>query len=95
MTAKQRRRFYQTPAWRSMSRHIRQRDGWLCQSCLPRTVGATLVHHVVPLSENGEPLTESNLTSLCADCHRSAHSQVVDQGRQEWKRYIENLMERF
>ena len=94
MTDKQRKRFYQTREWRSMSRLIRQRDGWLCTSCRPRRVAAELVHHIVPLSENGEPLKESNLTSLCADCHRFAHSQV-DQGKQEWKRYIENLMERF
>ena len=95
MTRIQRKRFYETREWRSMSRLIRQRDGWLCQGCLPRTVGAALVHHKVPLSEGGPPLEEENLVSLCADCHRSAHSQVVDQGKQEWKRYIENLMERF
>ena len=94
MTAIQRKRFYQTREWRSMSRHIRQRDGWLCQGCLPRTVGAELVHHKVPLSEDGPPLEESNLVSLCADCHRARHEQV-DEGKQEWKRYIVGLMERF
>ena len=74
----------QTREWRSMSRHIRQRDNWLCTSCRPRRVAAELVHHIVPLSENGEPLKESNLTSLCADCHRQRHGQVVDKGKQEW-----------
>ena len=76
-----------------MSRHIRQRDGFLCQSCLPRTVGATLVHHVVPLSGNGAPLKESNLISLCADCHRRRHGQV-DQEKQAWVTYIRDLMEK-
>ena len=79
MTAKQRKSFYATPAWRSMSRHIRERDGWMCTSCRPRRVAAELVHHVVPLSEGGEPLTQSNLTSLCAECHRDRHGQVVDE----------------
>ena len=55
MTAMQRKRFYQTREWRAMSRHIRQRDGWLCAGCKPRTVAAELVHHIVPLSENGRP----------------------------------------
>ena len=94
MTAKQRRRFYATPEWRSMSRHIRQRDNWLCQGCLPRTVGAALVHHKVPLSAGGEPLSESNLISFCADCHRRRHGQVVDQEKQKWVDYIRDLMEK-
>ena len=93
MTAKQRKRFYQTREWRSMSKRIRERDGWLCQSCLPRTVGAELVHHIVPLSENGEPLKESNLISICAECHRLRHDQV-DEGRREWVNYIRDLMEK-
>ena len=36
VTAMQRKRFYQTREWRSMSRHIRQRDGWLCTSTAGR-----------------------------------------------------------
>ena len=94
MTRTQRQRFYATREWRAMSRHIRQRDNWLCTSCRPRRVAAELVHHIVPLSENGEPLKESNLTSLCADCHRAKHSQVVDKGKQEWVTYIRDLMEK-
>ena len=94
MTAMQRKRFYQTREWRAMSRHIRQRDGWLCAGCKPRTVAAELVHHIVPLSENGPPLSESNLISLYAECHRARHDQVVDKGKQEWVRYIAVLMEK-
>ena len=94
MNLRQRQKFYQTREWRAMSRHIRQRDNWRCADCRPRTVGAALVHHIVPLSENGPPLSESNLISLCAECHRQRHGQVVDKGKQEWKRYIKNLMEK-
>ena len=95
MTRREAQRFYATPQWRAMSRHVRARDGWLCQSCLPRTVAAKLVHHKVAINDGGEPLKESNLVSLCADCHRSAHSAVVDEGKREWVDYIKNLMERF
>ena len=95
MTARQRREFYHSPEWRAMSHHIRERDGHRCTACKPRTVGARLVHHVKPLSEGGAALDPANLVSLCAECHRSAHGQVVDVPRQEWKRYIKNLMERY
>ena len=95
MTRPQRQLFYQSREWRAMSRHIRHRDGWLCQGCLPRTVAAELVHHIVPLSEAGPPLEESNLVSLCAACHQDRHGQVVDEGKREWVDYIKDLMERF
>ena len=95
MTRTQRKKFYETRAWRSMSRHIRQRDGWLCADCRPRTVAARAVHHIVPLSEGRAALEESNLVSLCADCHRHRHGQVVDEGKKEWVDYIRDLMERF
>ena len=95
MTAIQRKRFYETREWRAMSRHIRQRDGFLCQGCLPRTVAARVVHHVRALADGGKALDESNLVSLCSDCHRDRHGQVVDEGKQEWAQYIKKLQERF
>ena len=95
VTPRQRREFYHSPEWRALSRQIRERDGHLCTACKPRTVGARLVHHVTPLSAGGSALDPANLTSLCSECHRLAHGQVVDVPRQEWKRYIKNLMERY
>ena len=95
MTAKQRKRFYQSGEWRKMSRRIRERDGWLCTLCRPRTVAARLVHHVRPLSAGGDPLSESNLTSLCAEHHREAHGVVVDEERKAWNRYIRELLDTF
>ena len=95
MNLRQRQKFYQTREWRAMSRFIRQRDKWLCADCRPRTVGATLVHHIVPLSAGGPPLEESNLISLCSAHHRDRHGQVVDEGKREWAIYIKDLMEKF
>ena len=95
MTRREAQRFYATPKWRAMSRHIRARDGWLCQGCLPRRVGAKLVHHRISIADGGEPLKESNLVSLCSECHRLRHGQVVDEGKREWAIYIKDLMERF
>ena len=95
MTAFQRKRFYETREWRAMSRRIRARDGWLCQGCKPRTVASRVAHHIVALADGGEPLSESNLISLCADCHREVHGQVVDEGKREWASYIKQLMESY
>ena len=95
MTAKQRKRFYQSGEWRSMSRRIRERDGWLCTACRPRTVGADCVHHVKPLSENGSALDPANLTSLCAQHHREAHGVVEDEQKRAWTQYIWELVNQF
>ena len=89
------RDFYQSPEWRAMSRRIRERDGWLCTACKPRTVAARLVHHVTPLSEGGEALDPANLTSLCSECHREAHGYVIDEGKRAWARYIKEMQETF
>ena len=95
MTAKQRKKFYQTGEWRAMSRRIRERDGWLCTLCRPRTVAARLVHHVKPLSENGAALDPANLISICAEHHREAHGVVVDEERRAWTNYIRELLNQF
>ena len=95
MNKHQRRLFYQTPAWRSMSYQIRKRDSFLCTSCRPRTVPARLVHHVRPLSKNGPALDPRNLTSLCAECHSSVHGVVVDEERKAWQSYIRELLNQF
>ena len=95
MTARQRREFYQTPAWTAMSLRIRERDGWTCTACKPRTVAARLVHHVKPLSAGGPALDPANLTSLCFECHLESHGQVADAGKREWSRYIRKMQETF
>ena len=83
------------PRVKAMSRHIRERDGWTCTACRPRTVAARLVHHVKPLSEGGAALDPANLTSLCSECHLEAHGQVELEGKREWTRYIKELQDTF
>ena len=43
----------------------------LCDLCAEqgRTTAATDVHHIVPISQNGERLNQTNLQSLCHACH--------------------------
>ena len=92
MTRLESQRFYNSRPWRAMSKFIRARDGFLCTACRPRRVGAELVHHVRPLSENfAARLDPANLTSLCKSCHREAHGEVVNEQQQAWGRYIDDL----
>lgn len=52
----------------------------LCERCLKegRLTKAEQVHHILPLSEGGTS-DESNLMSLCANCHAKIHAQRGDR----------------
>ena len=92
MTRRESQRFYNSRPWRAMSKFIRARDGFLCAACRPRRVGAELVHHKVPLSEDfAARLDPKNLTSLCKKCHREAHGEVENEQQKAWGRYISEL----
>lgn len=51
----------------------------LCEMCKKegRYVAATLVHHIIPLSEGGANAAD-NLMSLCVSCHGKIHSARGD-----------------
>lgn len=38
-------------------------------------VKATMVHHIQPIEQGGEPLMWENLQSLCEACHDKKHSR--------------------
>ena len=62
--------FYSSRAWR-MKRHRHLTDEPLCRECRKagRITRATLVDHIIPIRQGGEPLDDDNLQSLCASCH--------------------------
>ena len=92
MKRRESQRFYNSRPWRAMSKFIRARDGFLCTACRPRTVGAELVHHKVPLSEDfAAALDPQNLTSLCKSCHREAHGVVENEQQRSWSIYLREL----
>ena len=73
------RSFYHSSAWRALRNRFIA-DHPLCAECLEKGVitPATVVDHIKPINEGGEPLDENNLQSLCARCHnkksaREAH----------------------
>ena len=49
-----------------------RRDGGRCQACGLAARPVLAVHHIVPVSLGGRDVL-SNLTTLCANCHRIVH----------------------
>ena len=57
-------------AYRELHRQVLERDRWRCQAC--GTMKSLQVHHLDFRSRCGND-DESNLITLCVDCHRRAH----------------------
>jgi len=62
--------FYNSPAWRSLSKLKLARDPF-CEICRGRGefVKATCVDHVKEMRDDGVALDIENLQSLCQSCH--------------------------
>ena len=58
-------------AYRRLQLQILKRDGWRCQGC--GRMERLEVHHIQFRSHAGND-SESNLGTLCAECHRQKHS---------------------
>ncbi|MBI1902068.1 MAG: FAD-dependent thymidylate synthase [Planctomycetia bacterium] len=62
---------------------VHERNGWTCQLCHQRA-GELHCHHVVPVwADVSLARKESNLTTLCGDCHRKVHGRELE--------YVERL----
>lgn len=64
--------FYKTKEWKKVSNLVTLRDLGLCQQCKRegRTTIADMVHHIKPLKKAFHlRLVQSNLESLCFNCH--------------------------
>jgi len=56
--------------YRELRREVLRRDNWRCQDC--GALRHLEVHHIDPRSKLGND-DESNLITLCSDCHRIRH----------------------
>lgn len=70
--------FYVSTRWKHKREDILRRDNNECQMC--KAEGghseATTVHHIKHLKDNPElALEDSNLMSLCAECHNKVHPE--------------------
>lgn len=74
------RKFYKSREWRKKRRQIMKRDNYECQKC--KSEGkyhkAKTVHHIKHLREFPElALVDSNLISLCYNCHNEEHPEKL------------------
>jgi 5-methylcytosine-specific restriction protein A len=76
------RRFYQSPAWRSL-RLVKLRRDPLCQDCEGhgRLTPATEVHHELERRDRPDlALDLDNLASLCRPCHNRRRKHAEQPG---------------
>lgn len=73
--------FRGSKSWQRMRETIRARDRSLCRWCLAHgtlTCSGLSVHHIEPLAEAWElRLEESNLITLCGQCHEMAEAGKI------------------
>lgn len=63
--------FYQSKAWHVFrAAFLRAHPVCECGQI------ATLVHHIKPIDEGGEPLDEENCMALCHRCHERKHGRM-------------------
>ena len=68
-----------TPMDYAILRHsVLKRDSWRCQRC--GSLRNLDVHHVRRRSALGDD-TETNLITLCRDCHRMLHGDAFSRAR--------------
>ena len=65
--------------------------GWKCSRCGRR--GRLECHHRVRLEDGGDAYAQTNLESLCRNCHVALHrGDNETPGRAEWRKYVDELL---
>jgi 5-methylcytosine-specific restriction endonuclease McrA len=59
-------------SYRKLWRQVLKRDGWRCQNC--GSLAELQVHHINSRGRLGDD-AETNLVTLCANCHQEVHSK--------------------
>ena len=88
--------FYHSAAWKRIRAVALMRDGGMCQACMERLRAgygvhprrATMVHHIIPISERPDLALElDNLRSLCDACHAAEHPEKGQREKIPEERY--------
>ena len=71
-------KFYKSALWRHIRRQVLDEEPF-CRSCrnAGKIVRATVVDHIIPISEGGSRTDRDNLQPLCARCHNSKTAREV------------------
>lgn len=73
-------------SWSSRREAILNRDGYTCQKCGKKHTRLE-VHHIIFKSQGGSN-DETNLITLCEDCHRGVHNGTVSIKKQSKKQNL-------
>ena len=66
-------------AWqRARALYLRRHP--LCERCIEkdRVRIASMVHHIIPISEGGSRLDPDNFKAMCRDCHEIIHGRKLE-----------------
>ena len=95
-TSEERKEIYTTTRWRKL-RHRKLDLNPLCEHCQAQglTVAAEIVHHIVPVSEGGDPFPDiAGLESICTSCHSLHHNTMpMTEEQKKFQALIERLDE--
>ena len=81
-TDKANRDVYDSPAWRTTRKIVRE-DEPLCRYCLEKglAVDTEEIDHILPINQGGNAYERDNLQGLCTPCHRAKSRDESKQGR--------------
>ena len=70
-TASEVRKIRDSRTWRNSVRPAKLARDPICEKCIKKDKlhEATQVDHIIPLEQDGDPFSPSNLMSLCGPCH--------------------------
>lgn len=90
--SKQDKEFYSSKEWIDTSQKYKETNPH-CEPCLKedRKSSTEIVHHILPISQDGEPFNEDNLISVCKKCHSYIHTGI---GIRIDSDFIKDLLER-
>jgi 5-methylcytosine-specific restriction protein A len=81
--------FYNSKAWR-MTRKLYIKSNPLCEQCTreERTTAGQMVDHIRPITLGGSKLDQSNLQTLCDNCHSKKSAKESVEYRKGIKAYV-------
>jgi len=67
--------------WNEIIARVKERDNYTCRKCNKRFTSFELrVHHMIPLSKGGSN-NDTNLQTLCDNCHNSKHFHLKNKSK--------------
>lgn len=66
---------YTSKSWMQKRKDIMDKHNGLCNRCGAK---ATMIHHIKPLTDDGDAYNNDNLVPLCWKCHGIMHKQLND-----------------